>query len=188
MVVAEGVAGPCASPNVDCHAAISMVKTGGHWLSAGPERAGGRLTTTPFVRSGRARGGGWVGERARTRRRPAMTVCWSQREQRLPELPVDVERRSNGMCIDHIDPGGFFDFGCGFPRLAADGLAATIFVEQKRSGRWPAVGRRAGEIADLDGAHPISTVNDTSLAALRTATGGMDSRGRTPIEPARIFK
>jgi len=44
------------------------------------------------------------------------------------------------------------------------------------------VARRAGVIADRDGAHPASTGNDTSLAAPRAAIGGIDSRRRTPLQ------
>ena len=44
------------------------------------------------------------------------------------------------------------------------------------------VARRAGAIIDRDGAHPASTVNDTSLAAARAAIGGIDSRGRMPTQ------
>ena len=48
------------------------------------------------------------------------------------------------------------------------------------------VGRRAGVIADRDGAHPTSTDSDGSLAAKRAATAGTDSRGRNRVQ-ATIF-
>jgi len=69
--------------------------------------------------------------------------------------------------------------GADSPQMA---VRPRVFVEQKRSGRWSAVGRRAGAFIERDGAHPASTANDNTLAETRAAIGGIGSRGRRPTQ------